>query len=114
MTKLLSDIFDEIGLPKYRQGSLLKDSNTPSTFFTYWNLDTPYDDYGDNSNHTKVHQYYVYCYSNKRQEHDKLCEFIKLATSKGWKSNGDGQDIPCDYKNYIGRMVRIEYKENVI
>lgn len=113
MTKLLSDVFDSIGLKYYRQGSLTKDLRLPSTYFTYWNVDSPFADYGDNRNHSEVHQYYVYCYSCEKQEDIKLREFIELAKTNGWIPSGGGQDAPSEDKRYIGRMVRIDYKENI-
>lgn len=113
MWNKLEKIFEEIGLPYSRQGSYAPDDNYPSSFFTFWNYDTPEDGFFDNESHKAIWLWYIYFYTNDAfLLYSKMDEFIALAKRDGFIIEGKGNDIQSDQPNFIGRVVRISYIEN--
>lgn len=112
--KTIFDLFETMSVPYYRQGTLKENSSMSTPFFTYWRYASPRDDYGDNKHHSKITQYYVYCYAHKDEELDELLNtFISTAEENNWLIETEGEDIPSNFYDYIGRMIRISYKENI-
>lgn len=107
-------IFESIELPFRRQGTYGENEEYPPTFMTYWNINSPFEDYGDDSEHSIVHEYMIYLYSLDESElYSRLDEFIRLAKTQNFIVQGKGQDITCDDKRYVGRALRIYYRENI-
>lgn len=109
----LFDLFEEIGLPYFRQGSLSDEDYKPS-FFTYWNIDTPNTKQRDNE--TKEYTPYIQVgfYTNDAKkiysQLDKNGEFYKKANAKGFTFNGGARDANADKDNYFGRVCYIRIK----
>lgn len=111
LEKIIS-IFEEIGLPYRRQGSYADYEQYPDSFFTYWNVLSPYVDFGDNETHTTTYDYMIYLYSKDELEiYTKMDLFINKAKSLGFIVSGKGQDIPTDDKAFVGRAIHIYFRE---
>ncbi|MGN0804272.1 MAG: hypothetical protein ACI4MS_02705 [Candidatus Coproplasma sp.] len=113
----LFELFDEIGLPYYRQGSL-SDADYQPSFFTFWNIDTPNDSFYDNAEHRYIEYVQVCFYTNDANkiysqldagENGKSDgEFYQKAKAKGFVFQGKAHDTNADKDNYYGRFVLIK------
>lgn len=100
----LFDLFKEIGLPYFRQGSLSDEDYKPS-FFTYWNIDTPNDSFYDNKETRFIEYIQVGFYTNKADEiYSGMDNFIEKAKAKGFVLEGRPKDANADKANYYGRV----------
>lgn len=110
MWELLEEVFEEIGIDYSRQGSYSVDDELPESFFTFWNTSSVSRFLYDDDSKDTHWSWYIYFYTkNPTLIYSKLEEFITIARAKGFYIDGEGQDIPTDNVNYIGRMVAIEY-----
>ena len=112
MEKLFA-LFNEIGLPYFRQGSMSDEDYKPS-FFTFWNIDTPQDQHYDNG----LHQYNEYVqigfYTNNAEKiYSVMNDFIERARSKGFVIAGMPRDADADKDNYFGRICYIRIIHNI-
>lgn len=109
----LFDLFEEIGLPYFRQGSLSDDEYEPS-FFTYWNIDTPNDSFYDNAEHRFIEYVQVGFYTNDaRKIYSVMDDFITKAKAKGFVPDGRPKDADADKDNYYGRVCYIRIINNI-
>lgn len=115
MEKLFA-LFEEIGLPYYRQGSL-SDADYPPEFFTFWNIDTPNLRHRDNKVKEYAELVQIGYYTDNAEkifsQIDKDGEFHKKAKAKGFVFYGRAKDAPSDKENYSGRVcyIRIIHKQ---
>lgn len=110
----LFELFEEIGLPYFRQGSLSDEDYAPS-FFTFWNVDTPQDSHYDNELHRFNEYVQVGFYtSDANLIYSQMDNFIERAKEKGFTIAGLPQDADADKKDYFGRVcyIRIPKKNN--
>ena len=103
----LFTLFDEIGLPYFRQGSM-SDADYQPSFFTFWNVDTPQDSHYDN----ELSRYNLYVlvgfYTNDAEKiYSVMNDFIERAKAKGFVIAALPQDAPADKDNYFGRVCYI-------
>lgn len=108
----LFNLFEEIGLPYFRQGSLSDKDYKPS-FFTFWNIDTPNDSFYDNAEHRFIEYVQVGFYTNDASKIYSVMEnFIEQAKRKGFVVQGRAKDANADKDNYFGRVcyIRIIHK----
>lgn len=100
----LFDLFEEIGLPYFRQGSM-SDADYQPSFFTYWNIDTLNESFYDNKE-TRVVEYVQVGYytNNVRTLYSQIDEFIKKAKEKGFVIAGKARDANADKDNFFGRI----------
>lgn len=114
--KKLFDLFDEIGLPYFRQGSL-SDEDYPPSFFTFWNIDTPNDSFYDNKENSFIPYIQVGFYTNDASliysQLDEDGEFYKKAKAKDFTFAGRAKDANADKDNYCGRVCYIRIKNKV-
>ena len=104
----LFDLFDEIGLPYFRQGSMSDEDYKPA-FFTYWNIDTPNDSFYDNHETRYIEYVQVGYYTNDATKiYSVMDEFIKKAKEKGFVVEGRARDTNADKDNYFGRLVYLK------
>lgn len=103
----LFDLFEEIGLPYHRQGSLSDEDYNPS-FFTFWNIDTPNDSFYDNRATRYIPYIQVGFYTNDASkiysQLDEGGEFYTKANEKGFVFEGRAKDANADKKGYYGRV----------
>ena len=112
MTELFA-LFDEIGLPYYRQGSMVDEDYQPS-FFTFWNIDTPNDSFYDNKEHRYIEYVQVGFYTNDATKiYSVMDDFIERAKAKGFIVQGRARDADADKDSYFGRLVYIRIIHNI-
>ena len=100
----LFDLFNEIGLPYFRQGSMSDEDYKPS-FFTFWNIDTPNDSFYDNHETRYIEYVQVGYYTNDATKiYSGMDEFIAKAKLKGFVVEGRPKDANADKDNYFGRV----------
>ena len=103
----LFNLFEKIGLPYFRQGSL-SDEDYKDSFFTYWNINTPNTSYYDNNETRYIEDVMIYFYTNDAKLiYSKMDEFIEEAKKAGFVVTSRAYDTPADKDNYYGRLVRI-------
>lgn len=111
----LFDLFEEIGLPYFRQGSMSDEDYAPS-FFTFWNIDTPFSRHRDNKPKEQVLYIQVGFYTNDAEkiysQLDKGGEFFTKAQAKNFVLAGGAKDANADKDNYYGRVCYIRIIEN--
>ena len=103
----LFELFEEIGLPYFRQGSL-SDADYQPSFFTFWNIDTPNGSFYDN----EARRYFSYIqigwYTNDANliysQLDEGGEFYEKAKARGFVFEGRAKDTNADKNNYYGRL----------
>ena len=107
MTELFA-LFDEIGLPYFRQGSM-SDADYKPSFFTFWNIDTPNDSFYDNGERRYIEYVQVCLYTNDADLiYSQMDDFIVRAKKKGFAVQGRAHDTPADKDSYFGRFVLIK------
>jgi hypothetical protein len=111
--KKLFDLFDEIGLPYFRQGSL-SDADYPTDFFTFWNIDTPNESFYDNRATRYIEYIQVGFYTNDAKKiYSVLDDFIEKAEQKGFILAGRAKDANADKDDYFGRVCYIRIINNI-
>lgn len=111
MQKLFK-LFDEIGLPYFRQGSLSDEDYQPQ-FFTFWNIDTPNGSFYDNEARRYFEYVQVGFYTNDASKiYSVMDDFIVRAKAKGFAVEGRAKDAPADKQGFFGRVcyLRIIHK----
>lgn len=112
MQEKLFEVFDEVGLPYYRQGSIKSEEDYDPSFFTFWNIDTLSTMFYDNDRKGKVWTYIVYYYTcDPSVIYFYMDKFIEVATSKGFEVIGNGRDALADRADWFGRYVQVKYTE---
>ena len=103
--QIIESIFEELGYPYLRQGSLASANDYPETFYTFWNVaDYPVMNYDDDSR--RIESVWSICsYTSKPQLMYSLLEdFILKAKAKGI-TIGTVQDAESDRPDFYGRNV---------
>lgn len=115
MWKLVEEIFEELGLPYFRQGSLAPDAPYPSpSFYTFWCLDERFVADYDNRPAMKTYTWAIYSYtSDPSQIYTLLEAFVLKAIEKGFII-GERMDVDSDEPNYCGRYLVMSYIEESI
>lgn len=109
----LFNLFEEIGLPYYRQGSM-SDADYQPSFFTFWNIDTPNDSFYDNAEHRYIEYVQVGFYTNNAVLiYSVMEDFIQRAKAKGFVLEGRPKDANADKDNYYGRVCYIRIIHNI-
>lgn len=103
----LFDLFEEIGLPYFRQGSM-SDKDYQPAFFTFYNIDTPNMSYYDNKE-TRFNEYIQVCsFTNDANKvYSLMQDFIKRAKEKGFVIQGRDHDTDAGRPDFLGRRVYI-------
>lgn len=109
----LINLLETFGFPVFLQGSMNDDEDYPSSFFTFWNFETPEDRHYDNEASRAVWGFWVYFYSDDPSLVDtKLEEARKLLKTNGWIIDGKGEDVASDVETHTGRMITCQKIEN--
>lgn len=100
----LFKLFEEIGLPYFRQGSM-SDADYAPEFFTFWNVDTPSLQIRDNKTKSYVEFVQIGYYTNNANLiYSRMDEFIQKAKEKGFVIASNPHDANADKENYFGRV----------
>lgn len=103
----LFKLFEEIGLPYFRQGSM-SDADYAPEFFTFWNVDTPNLQIRDNKTKSYVEFVQIGYYTNNANLiYSRMDEFIQKAKEKGFVIASNPHDANADKEHYFGRVCYI-------
>lgn len=109
----LFDLFDEIGVEYFRQGSM-SDADYKPEFFTYWNIDTPNDSFYDNHETRYIEYIQVGYYTNDAKKiYSGMDDFIAKAKEKGFVVEGRPKDANADKANFYGRVCYLRIINNL-
>lgn len=104
----LFNLFEKIGKPYYRQGSM-SDEDYKEEFFTFWNINSPSLQIRDNATRTYVEYVQIGAYTNNaRNVYSLMDSFIAEAKAAGFIVEGKAHDANADKPNYYGRIVYIK------
>ena len=107
MNKLF-ELFERLGLPYFRQGTLTEKAY-PASFFTFDNFATPFQAFYDNDNRRTIVKVQVGFYTNDvRVIYSKMNEFITEAKKAGFIVESGAYDVPSGRIDYFGRSVTID------
>ncbi len=113
MKSELISTLETFGFPVFLQGSLSDSDEYPSSFFTFWNFETPEDSHYDNAPVRAIWGFWVYLYSDDPAIVDaKLIEAKEKLQAAGWTVEGKGQDVASDEPTHTGRMLTCWRIEN--
>lgn len=109
----LFELFDEIGLPYHRQGSLANQEYPPE-FFTFWNIDTENDSFYDDKEHRYIEYVQIGFYTNDATRiYSVMDDFIQRAEAKGFVVYGRARDADANDDNYFGRVCFLRIINNI-
>lgn len=109
----LFKLFDEIGLPYFRQGSMSDEDYKPECF-TYWNIDTPNASFYDNAEHRYIEYVQVGYYTDDAEKaYSGMDAFTEKAKEKGFVLQGRPKDANADKANYYGRVCYLRIIHNI-
>lgn len=114
LEEVFSELESENGMPYSRQGSYEPDEELPSDFFTFFNVNTEFDDFFDDFPTICNWEWQIMFYTNNPANlYNGLELFIEKAKEKGFLFEGKGKDIFCDEPSYVGRTVKTTYVERL-
>ena len=118
MWTVLQSVFDEIEeeykIPYSRQGSYEIDEELPPDFFTFFNVDSTFEKFYNNTPKACTWDWQILFYTkNPENLYRGLEIFIEKAREKGFLFESRGRDIMCDEPNYVGRTLKTTYVENL-
>lgn len=109
----LFELFEEIGLPYFRQGSLA-DKEYPPAFFTFWNTDTENESFYDDKERRYIEYVQIGFYTNDATKiYSVIDDFIKRAEARGFVVEGRARDADADNPEYFGRVCFIRIINNI-
>lgn len=105
---------ESFGYPVLLQGSMLKDTQYPSSFFTYWNNEVTSDGFYDNCDSINIWNYDVNFYSDDvALVNTKLREVISELKKKGFIVTRR-YDVMSDEPTHTGRGMNVLYIERTV
>lgn len=103
----LFSLFEEIGLPYFRQGGISDEEYEPE-FFTYWNINTSNISFYDNVEHRYIIYIQIGYYTNDAEKvYTGMENFIKKAKEKGFICDGRAKDADSGKDSFFGRVCYI-------
>lgn len=111
---LISTLSDNFHLPVYLQGSLSRDDEYPSAFFTFWNNETVDFSFYNNNNSEVIWLFDVNYYSDDPDSvNSVLLQAKRLLKSVGFIPDGSGHDVLSDEPTHTGRGLSLRFIEKV-
>lgn len=116
MKEQMIAILEVLGYPVYLQGSINSVEEYPDSFFTFWNFQTPENEFYSNDSGAAVWGLWVYFYSTDPRKVESVTDEAWAALkAAGWTMDGKPNDINTDAPTHTGRMFTIygydKYKE---
>lgn len=107
--KRIEGIFEELGYPYLRQGSLASKDDYPPSFYTFWNESFSEEMFYDDENRAFQSYWGICSYtSDPKLMYTMLDAFILKAKRQGFIIE-TAQDVDSDRPDYYGRFVTIIY-----
>lgn len=106
----LQTILESFGYPVYRQGSMSNDEKYPSTFFTFWNNDSPDHAHYDNNEYGTNWDFTIYVYSeNPILTYSLILDAKRAFKAAGWIAPSKGFDVDSDQPTHTGRGLEVYF-----
>lgn len=106
--ELIECIENAFGYPVYLQGSMTNDAVYPTSFFTFWNIETQSTSYYDNQEHQCVWSFWLNFYSIDPMLVDTvILQVREVLKENGWIVPSKGQDINSGNQEHSGRSLEI-------
>lgn len=114
MKNYLINLMEQVNTNVFLQGSLNSTDDYLDSFMTYWNFETPEDQFYDNDPNRAVWGFWVYVYSNDPKELEFMEKSLIDIFKKDNKTilSGKGQDVASDVDTHTGRMLTVYLNEN--
>lgn len=114
LEEIFNELEQEYEIPYSRQGSYAEDEELPTSFFTFWNNKSEFEDYYNNKPTNCDWEWLIFFYTKDASMlYVGLEKFIEKALEKGFFIEGKGSDISCDEPNYSGRYLKVTYQEEL-
>lgn len=112
MEDRLIEILESFGYPVYRQGSMSDDEEYPTTFFTFWNNDSPNHSHYDNDEYGTAWDFNIFVYSSDPvMTYSLLIDARNALKADGWITPSKGFDAESDEKSHTGRGLNVLFLE---
>ena len=114
MKNYLINLMKQVNKNVFLQGSLNSDEEYKDSFLTFWNFETPEDQFYDNDSNRAVWGFWVYIYSNDPKELESMEKSLIDIFKKENKTilSGKGEDVASDVDTHTGRMLTVYLIEN--
>lgn len=104
----LIELLSSFTYPVMRQGSLAEDDAYPSSFFTFWNTDSPDHSHYDNKDYGTSWTFQVYFYSDDPElTYSVIADARALLKANGWVVPSRGFDVYSDEPTHTGRGLEV-------
>lgn len=104
MEDKLIELLSTYNFPVYRQGSFTEGQQYPSSFFTFWNPESPDHNHYDNNNYGTDWMFNVYFYSTDPElVYKSIADARILLKQNGWIVPSKGFDVASDESTHTGR-----------
>ena len=108
----LINILESFKVPVFRQGSMSNEAVYPSTFFTFWNNNSPNHAHYDNDEFGTAWDFSIFVYSDDPSTTYSLLSDARSALkAAGWITPSKGFDVPSDEATHTGRGLEVFYLE---
>ena len=114
MKNYLINLMKQVNKNVFLQGSLNSDEEYKDSFLTFWNFETPEDQFYDKDSNRAVWGFWVYIYSNDPKELESMEKSLIDIFKKENKTilSGKGEDVASDVDTHTGRMLTVYLIEN--
>lgn len=113
LQEVLNKFETDLGIPYFRQGSLVGQTPLPTTFLTFWNASTPEGSFYDDKANSATWTWTIYFYTTDPLNLYTLPnKFLQYAKSEGFILQGKANDIPSGEEGYFGRYLTLKFFEN--
>ena len=114
MKNYLINLMKQVNKNVFLQGSFNSDEEYKDSFLTFWNFETPENQFYDNDSNRAVWGFWVYIYSNDPEELEAMEKSLIDIFKKENKTilSGKGEDVASDVNTHTGRMLTVYLIEN--
>lgn len=114
MKNYLINLMKQVNTNIFLQGSFNSDEEYKDSFLTFWNFETPENQFYDNDSNQAVWGFWVYIYSNDPEELESMEKSLIDIFKKENKTilSGKGEDVASDINTHTGRMLTVYLIEN--
>lgn len=115
MDELLIEILEKVGYEVIKQGTIEANEECPRAFFTYWNWESPRDEYYDNRHHSIIYYYQIQFFSDDIKIVDvAMNKAVELLENNGFNIDEEPTDTYSDIPNHTGKYLEanIEKRRN--
>lgn len=106
----LIQLLKTFGFSVFRQGSLGEAEAYPTSFFTFWNSDSPDHSHYDNDDYATDYAFDVNFYSTDPElVYQTIADARILLKQNKWIVPSKGYDVASDEVTHVGRGIQVLY-----